>query len=367
MKILIVITKGDVGGAQTVVFNMAKELKNRGHTVVVGLGDGDFLINKLRDENISIKIFKSLKRTINPFKNLFFIFEINKYLDEEKFEVVHFNSSNALFGAVGVKISKNKTKTVFTFHGLSVLDSNYRNIFSKIIYWIIFKILLEFIDENIFVSYNNLEKAKKIKLVKSGYIIYNGLESNSLNFIDKDLAIKELEGKIGYALGSKLIIGSVGRLSFEKNYKFLINIFPKILEIIPNAVCILIGDGPEINNLKKRINELNLENEIFLTGEIKEAVNYFKIFNLFILPSLHEGLSISLIESIFAEVPAIASDVGGNIEVVGKNFTYSLDDEEEFFNLLKKIESGAAKQDFEKQKLLFSASKMIAKLEEIYR
>ena len=131
MNILLVITKGDVGGAQVVVYNMARALKEKGHIVTVGMGEGEFLKNKLEEINIPVHIFKNLKRTNNPFKNIKFIFEIKKYLDKNQFDIVHFNSSNSLFGAIGAKISKNKIKTIFTFHGLSILDSRYKNIFKS--------------------------------------------------------------------------------------------------------------------------------------------------------------------------------------------------------------------------------------------
>ena len=366
MKILIIVTKGDVGGAQIAVFNMAKELKNKGHSILVGIGEGEFLKDKLKKENIPVHSFKNLKRTINPFKNIMFIFEIKKYLDKEKFDVIHFNSSNALLGAIGAKITKSKPKTVFTFHGLSTLDSNYSNTISKIIYWVIFKFLLIFIDKNIFVSYDNLESAKKIKLIKYGDVIYNGIDINSFNFIEKNEAIKIIEGKIGYPLNNTFIIGSIGRLSKQKNYEFLIKVFPKILEIEAKAICLIIGDGPKNNELKKLIKKLNLENKIFLTGEIKNASKYLKLFNIFILPSIYEGLPISLTEAIFAQIPSISSDVGGNKEILGKNFTYILNDEEEFLRLFEKIYHNKIKQDFYRQKILFTDSEMVKKLECLY-
>lgn len=367
MKILITITKGDIGGAQIVVLNMAKALKERGHIVVVGMGEGEFLKNKLEEIKIPIHIFKSLKRTNNPLKNLKFIFEMKKYIDKEKFDVVHFNSSNALLGAIGAKISKNKPKTVFTFHGLSILDNNYSNTISKAIYWIIFKFLLIFVDKNIFVSYDNLENAQKIRLIEYGDVVYNGININSLNFKEKNEAIKIIEGKIGCSLNNTFIIGSIGRLSEQKNYEFLIKIFPKILEIEPKTICLIIGDGPLKLYLKKMIEDLHLDNKIYLLGELENAAEYLKMFDINILPSLYEGLSISLIETILAQIPTIASNVGGNREIIGENFTYTLNNEEEFINLFRKVYNNKMKLDFEKQKFLFTTSVMVDKLEIIYK
>jgi len=368
MKILITITKGNIGGAQIVVLNMAKSLKERGHFVVVGLGEGEFLKDKLNEINIPVNIFKTLKRTNNPLENLKFIYEMKKYVDKEKFDVVHFNSSNTLLGAIGVKISDYKIKTVFTFHGLSTLDSNYSNTISKIIYWIIFKFLLIFINENIFVSYDNLKKLIRLKLIKKGTVIYNGLDSDTIEIIKKTNAIKMIEGRINHSIKNSFIIGSIGRFSREKNYEFLISIFPKILEIKKESVCVIIGDdSKEKAHLENLVTGLGLKDKVFLISETERATKYIKIFDLFVLPSLYEGLSVSLIETLFAEIPAIASDVGGNKEILNDNFTYKLNNNIDFLELFKKVYCNKIKQDFEKQKPLFSTPKMIDKLERMYK
>jgi glycosyltransferase involved in cell wall biosynthesis len=331
MKILIVITHGKIGGATNFVFWLAKGLKEKNINVKVGFGEGEYLKEKLKKENIDYVNFKWLKRTHNPLANLFFIFEIKNFLKKEKFDVVHFNSTNALFGAIGTKLTK--TKTVFTFHGLSILDPYYKkHIFLKPIYWIIFKFLLLFIDAPIFVSRNNLEYAQKIKLTKKGVVIYNGIPEPG--FFDREKAINFFEEKLKIDLKDRFIIGSIGRLDYQKNYEFLISIFHKILKITEKAICLIIGDGPERKNLENLIKNLNLEDRIFLLGEIKNANQYLKSFDLFILPSRYEGLSITLIEALFAEIPIIASDVGGNKEIIGKENVFKLNDEKE---LLEKI------------------------------
>lgn len=367
MRILITITKGDMGGAQVTVLNTARELKNKGHFVTVGLGEGEFLKNELYKLNIPVHVFKSLKRSINPFKNIMFIFEIKKYLSNHNIDIVHFNSSNSLLGAIGVKLLKNKPKTIFTFHGLSTLDSQYGNSFTRAIYWIIFKFLLYFVDKNIFVSYDNLEKAKKMNLVSDGFVIYNGVNDKELNFIDKNILRKEIGREINKDLTNSYIIGSIGRLSWEKNYKFLIKILPRILEIEPNSICIIIGEGKEKERIENKIKKLKLNNRVFLLGEIENASKYLKLFDLFVLPSLYEGLSISLIETVFADIPAIASNVGGNKEILGEEFTYILNDEKDFINLFRKIYYKDKKQNFNNKKSLLKISKMIKGVERAYR
>jgi len=335
MKILICITHGNIGGATNSVFWLAKGFKERGVEVKVGFGEGEYLKEKLEKEKIDFVKFKWLKRTHNPLSNLFFIFEIKKFLDKEKFDVCHFNSTNALFGIIGAKLSKSKPKTIFTFRGLSVLDPNYKKSWHlKIIYWLVFKFLLFFVDIPVFVSKNNLETAKKMKLVKNGIVIYNGIPEPE--FLEREIARKFFEEKIKIDLKDKFLIGSIGRLDYSKNYEFLIEIFPEILKIKQNSVLIIIGEGQERKKLEKLIEKENLKDKIFLIGELKDSSIYLKAFDLFVLPSRYEGLSITLIEVLFAEIPVIASDVGGNKELLGENYVFKLNDKNDFLSKFNK-------------------------------
>jgi len=336
MKILICITHGNVGGATNSVFWLAKGLKENGIEVKVGFGEGKYLKEKLEKEKIEFVNFKWLKRTHNPLYNLFFIFEIKKFLDKEKFDICHFNSTNALFGAISAKISKSKPKTIFTIHGLSILDPNYKkNFWLKPIYWLIFKFLLSFVDVPVFVSNENLEDARKLKLVKNGVVIYNGIPEPE--FLEREVSRKIFEEKIKIDLKNKFLIGSIGRLDYQKNYEFLIEIFHEILKIKPEAIGVIIGEGPERKKLEDLIKKANLKEKIFLVGEIKNASKYLKGFDLFILPSRYEGFSITLIEVLFAKIPVLASDVGGNQETIGKDCVFELNNKKEFLEKLKAL------------------------------
>ncbi|MGC8776278.1 MAG: glycosyltransferase, partial [Minisyncoccia bacterium] len=311
--------------------------------------------------NIPYINFKWLKRTSNPFANLFFIFELKKFLDKEKFDIVHFNSTNALFGVIGTKISKFQPKTVFTFHGLSVLDPNYKKYNPiKIIYWLIFKFLLYFVDLPIFVSYHNLEITKKIHLINKGIVIYNGIAKPK--FLEKELARNFLKNQSKINLKEKFIIGSIGRLSYQKNYEFLIQIFPEILKLKENSTLIIIGEGPERKKLERLIEKLNLKEKIFLIGEIKDASKYIKGFDLFILPSRYEGLSITLIEALFAQIPILASNVGGNKEIIGEDFVFQLNNKKTFLEKFKNLQIPKLKNEFKINNMIKNYLQVFEKL-----
>jgi len=341
MQILLVITKAVVGGAQTSVLNLAREMRARGHEVTVGFGDGDWLPDELGRENIPYVRFKNLKRTHNPLAGLLFIFEIRKYLSKNIFSTIHFNSSNALPGALGAKLSGRKIKTVFTFRGMSMLDEHYRiNPVLRLIYRWFFKFFLLFVDAPVFVSRENFDKFGRGQLTAKGVLIYNGLDPAKMNFISREEARDFFAKKNGTQdiafLRDKFLIGSLGRLDYAKNYEFLINIFPEILKIKSNACAIIVGEGGERAMYEKLIAEKNLADKIFLLGNIANGGRYDRGFDLFVQTSRYEGLSIALIEALFAGLPIIATDVGGSRETVEiEEEIYQLDDQKEF---LKKFE-----------------------------
>jgi glycosyltransferase involved in cell wall biosynthesis len=339
MKILFVITKAVVGGAQTSVLNLARETKLRGHEVTVGSGDGEWLPEELAKEGLPFVRFACLKRTHNPLEGIFFIGEIKKYLSGENFDVVHFNGSNSLPGALGVKLADKKIRTVFTFRGMSMLDEHYQiNFISRLFYSWFFKFFLLFVDAPVFVSQENLDKFGRGQLVAGGQLVYNGLDPEKMDFVSREEAKIFFSQKANSDLSDKYLIGSIGRLDYAKNYEFLISVFPEILKINPEARALIIGEGKERTMYEKLIAEKGLTDKIFLLGNIANGARYAKGFNLFVQTSRYEGLSIALIEALFAGLPIIASAVGGNRETVGaEEEIYQLDNREEFIKKFEQI------------------------------
>ena len=336
MKILIIITHGNIGGATNSVFWLARELERKGINVWVGFGEGKYLQKKLEKEKIKFLNLKWLSRSYNPLSNLLFIHNMKKLLDKENFDIVHFNSTNTLFGAIAAKMSKSKPKTIFTFRGLSILDPNYKRLLIlKPFFEIIFRFLLSFVDFSIFVSQKNLELAIKKGLVKTGTVIYNGIPE--IRFLEKQTARQILEERTKTRLKNKFIIGSIGRLDYAKNYEFLIENFYEIEHMKENSVVIIIGSGPDKNKLDNLINKLGIKNKIFLLEGETNAAKYLKAFDCFILPSIYEGFSITLIEASQANLPILVSNVGGNSEIVGEENTFSLKNKTDFLKKFKRM------------------------------
>lgn len=368
MKILFLITKAEVGGAQVFVANLIKGLKDKSNDIIptIACGDGDFLFDFSRKEKIDFYKLDDLKRTFNFKTNIRFFLNFYKFIKKNKFDVVHLNSTNTLLGAISVKLANKKIKTIFTVHGLSILDKNYKiNFIKRFIFKSFFKFCFLFIDEVVFVSENNLKLAKSIGLIKNANLIYNGI---NVAFIEKSESRNFIFNKINIVDINQFLIGSIGRLAYPKNYEFLLKNFKKILEIKPDAILVLIGEGPEGKFYQEIIKKNNLEKHIFLLGKVDNASKYLKGLDLFILPSIYEGLSISLIEAYLSKIKVIASKVGGNEEVVGLYNCYELDNFFDFINVFNKQISSEQKictdKNIDENK--FSLNKMVDKYISIY-
>jgi len=139
---------------------------------------------------------------------------------------------------------------------------------------------------------------------------------------------------------SDILIGSVGRLVEVKNYKSLINAFSLICHEQPHVHLVLAGSGPERKSLENQINHYQLNKRIHLLGRRDDIPRIMNAIDIFVLPSFSEGLSNTLLEAMSCGTPVIASDVGGNGEIIVPQITgylYESNNDNGLANLLGKL------------------------------
>jgi len=138
-------------------------------------------------------------------------------------------------------------------------------------------------------------------------------------------------------------IVAIGRLTKQKNFKFLISCFQKLTDSQPNLKLVILGDGEEMQNLKKLIHTKNLENNIFLLGHSQNVFSYLSRAKLFILSSLWEDPGWVLLEAAASNTLILSSDCkNGPSEIIDNNNAgqlYKSDDEQDFINKFNKIMS----------------------------
>ena len=125
---------------------------------------------------------------------------------------------------------------------------------------------------------------------------------------------ERLRSELGVRDGD-LLIGSVGRLSYEKNYGLLLKTAAALAARFPVKV-LLVGDGPEAGRLRSQAASLGLENRVIMPGERADVPGLMSTMDVFVLPSLIEGLPNTVLEAMCAGLPIVATSVGGTPDVV---------------------------------------------------
>jgi glycosyltransferase involved in cell wall biosynthesis len=112
------------------------------------------------------------------------------------------------------------------------------------------------------------------------------------------------------------VIGTVGALTLEKGHVYLLRAAAKVIKTFPRAVFLLVGDGKERLNLATSVSQLGIQDNVIFTGMRKDVPEILPILDVFLLPSLNEGLPMALLEAQAARVPTVSTRVGGIPAVV---------------------------------------------------
>lgn len=112
--------------------------------------------------------------------------------------------------------------------------------------------------------------------------------------------------KLGWE--DNVVYGEVARFNTQKNHRFLIEIFNEIKKKQPNAKLALIGEGELLPEVKEQVKNYNLTDAVLFLGVSDKVPDFLQAFDVFMLPSLYEGLPFALIESQAASLPALVSD-----------------------------------------------------------
>ena len=109
-------------------------------------------------------------------------------------------------------------------------------------------------------------------------------------------------------IDDKFVIGHIGRFVYQKNHDFLIDIFYYVHKMNPDAVLLLIGDGPLENEIRKKVIAKNLNDAVIFLGVHQDIEKYYSAFDVFTLPSHYEGLPVVGVESQASGLPCVFSD-----------------------------------------------------------
>jgi glycosyltransferase involved in cell wall biosynthesis len=297
LKIAYIIPTLDSGGAERFFVDLIKNLDKSKFIprLILYKRSGEWL-NELLAIGVKVDILE--KRRVFDFNNFRAII---KKIKEDQPDIVHTQLGGDIYGVLAARLCQVK-KIISTEVNTNVKESVFYNFVKKF--------ALRFTSHVVAVSSAVAEDALKRYHLDPGKIevIYNGIELEKFLIEPK----KRLQP-------DKIILGSIGRLEEQKGYKHLINALAKIEN--KNIELRLAGAGSLRSDLEKQIKALDLSEKIKLVGLVK-ASSFLKEIDIFILPSLWEGMGIVLVEAMAAAKLIIASNVGGIKEVLKNEFAF---------------------------------------------
>lgn len=135
-------------------------------------------------------------------------------------------------------------------------------------------------------------------------VIHNAI---NVKRFDYNPAVREQLRK-EYGIEEKLVIGHVGRFNYQKNHPFLLEIFAEVCKKRADAYLVLVGDGPDREEMEERCDQLGIRDRVLFAGNQREPWRFYQAFDLFLLPSFFEGLPGVLVEAQAAGLVCFVSD-----------------------------------------------------------
>lgn len=174
--------------------------------------------------------------------------------------------------------------------------------------------LLRRVDYNIALTQAMKEKLLEIGLMEEQILVIpNGVDTS---FFQGSSKVKIIRRKQLSLPADARIVVCVARLIETKRHDFLLDAWKMVIENESNGLLILLGDGPLRSELLKKISKLHLEERVLLMGEVSNVRDYLQASDVFVLPSISEGMSNALLEAMACGLPVIVTHAKGNQEVI---------------------------------------------------
>lgn len=301
-KVLHLIDSAGMYGAERVILTLLDELKESPFPGIVGcIRDNNSgvpqIIEEAQKKRIETKLF-TIRRGFNP-KG---IAQILHYVKRNSIRIVHSHGYKPnIFLSV---VPHNGMTVLSTVHGWSKQNATMRG---KI---------YEFFDS---LSLRMMHKVIAVSKAVSKDLVGRGLKKEMIEIIYNGIKIDQTDSVASRETGTqqnKLTFGAVGRLTKVKGYQYLIEAMASVVAAIPDSRLIIAGDGPVKNELLQKISRLGLNSNIVLVGYQTSIQQFLSGIDLFIMPSLSEGLPMALLEAMAYGKPVLASSVGGIPEVI---------------------------------------------------
>ena len=298
MRVLHLVMALEVGGLERVVLDLIEGSKGRGVESFLGCvaGRGEWF----ESANVAGVWDGDMERR----GWVRMVWSLMRFLRRERIDVVHtHNPRPHLFGVIAALMAG--VPVLHTKHGRNYPDNPRRVWLNRQLSRASRRIVAVSDDvRNVAVDVERVPERKML-------VVRNGIGARAL-------IGKEESRKLCGLPRDAYIVGSVGRISVEKNYQLLVRAFAGWAEkcAADDAKLLLVGEGPDRGNVQMMAKEMGIADSVVMPGMQSDVQPWLESMDVFSLSSLSEGTSITLLEACAVGLPAVVTDVGGNGEVV---------------------------------------------------
>jgi glycosyltransferase involved in cell wall biosynthesis len=308
LRVLEMIDTPMLGGGQVHLLTLARHLDASLFDVSIASTTGGPLEDEARKAGLPFIPVQVRKTALGKTRRA-----IAEVLRERGIDILHTHGGVA--GLVGRRAAA-KAGTpvvVHTLHGIHYL--HYRNPFLRYLLVLMERKLARVTDAVIFVSRADYDRGARHRLVPfpKMRLIRNGVEDPGAAGPGGERRREALRESLKL---EHPIIGAVSRLHRQKGVVHLLRAAPEILRRRPEARIVIVGGGPLEPELRRLATRLGLDRRVLLLGERSDARDILALFDVFVLPSLWEGLPLVLIEAAMLGKPIVAADIDGVREVL---------------------------------------------------
>lgn len=231
------------------------------------------------------------------------VFKATKdFLKDKNYDVIHIHASSVSAVALNsLAAQKSGKKIIVHSHSTSKKKRSLKHLVAKALFNPVINAVPDiYCACSVAAGKSKFSKKNMKKLL----VLKNGIDT--VLFGIDDLKRTEYRRKLGFKDGDR-VIGHVGRFAFQKNHEFIIDLFAELHKKSNRYKLLLIGDGELRQSIEEKVNKAGLTDSVIFTGNVNNVQDYMQAMDLFILPSLFEGLGIVGIEAQACGVPCVFS------------------------------------------------------------
>lgn len=275
---------------------------------------------------------------------------LREIIEKEQFDLIYCHTpvGAMLARLAGISARKKGTKVIYMAHGFHFYNG------APLLNWMIYypaeKFLSRFTDGLITINQEDYRRAQKFHAGKT--ILIPGVGIDLDKFQKKEPTRQEIRNKLGIP-ESKIILMSVGELTKRKNHMVMIEALARLKEY--DILYVICGDGPLKARLRAKAEELGVRERLKLLGFRKDIAELHKAADIFVFPSLQEGLPVAVMEAMASGLPIVASKIRGNEDLISNNqggYLINPKDSEQIAKAIEKmIQNPEKREKMEKRNL----------------